>query len=88
MHEEIKDKGLWGGRLIIFESLPSTNKWVLDPANDCRHGDIIYARAQTCGRGRFHRDWHTPGNTCLTISIVIRHETPDALPYPLLTQYA
>ena len=87
MTVDTKNKGLWGGELIVFDSLESTNKWVLDPANDCQHGDIIYARTQTCGRGRFHRNWHTPKNTCLTISIVICPGSESLHPNPLITQH-
>ena len=65
------NKGLWGGRLIQFESLPSTNSWALENAADLQNGDIIWCMQQTSGRGRFQRIWHSPENSCLTFSVVI-----------------
>ncbi|MFC1497160.1 biotin--[acetyl-CoA-carboxylase] ligase [Verrucomicrobiota bacterium] len=69
--------GLWGGRLMIFESLPSTNQWALENIADCRHGDVIRAIHQTAGKGRFLREWITPENTCLTITIVLKPQSAD-----------
>ncbi|MCE9614978.1 MAG: biotin--[acetyl-CoA-carboxylase] ligase [Lentisphaerae bacterium] len=64
-------QGLWGGRLLTFESLPSTNQWALDHAADARHGDIIRAVQQTAGRGRFNRQWLSPGGRELTLSVCL-----------------
>ena len=63
--------GLWGGDLLRFQTLPSTNQWALDHGEDLRHGDVILAVRQTAGRGRFTRKWHSPGNRCLTFSFLI-----------------
>jgi BirA family biotin operon repressor/biotin-[acetyl-CoA-carboxylase] ligase len=63
--------GLWGGRLLTFASLPSTNQWALDNAALCRNGDVVRAVSQTAGRGRFDRTWLSPAGRCLTISAVI-----------------
>jgi BirA family biotin operon repressor/biotin-[acetyl-CoA-carboxylase] ligase len=71
----IDGKGLWGARLLEFESLPSTNQWAMDNIDVCRHGDVIFAARQTAGKGRFGREWISPGNRCLTCSVIIS-------PYP------
>ena len=69
--EQITGAGLWGGRLIVFGSLASTNQWVLDNVSDCSHGDVVLARAQTEGRGRFGRTWHSVPGRALTLSVVL-----------------
>lgn len=69
--EIAEGKGLWGGRLITFESLPSTNQWALNNIGSCLNGDVVRAIVQTTGRGRFERKWLAPANRCLTISVVI-----------------
>ena len=71
--------GLWDSRLIIFPTLPSTNQWVLDNSDDCRHGDIVLAQSQTAGRGRFGRDWLSSSAGSLTLSAVL-HPGPTHEP--------
>ena len=63
--------GLWGGRVLLFDALPSTNQWSLEHAGELRRGDIVRAVRQTAGRGRFQRVWASPGNRCLTLSVVL-----------------
>lgn len=75
--EIVENAGLWDGRLLTFESLPSTNQWALDNIGSCLHGDVIWAARQTAGRGRFLRKWLSPANRCLTVSVVIQPESPD-----------
>lgn len=69
--------GLWGGRLLRFEALPSTNSWALNNASDCRHGDVIHAIRQTDGRGRFDREWLSPEDLGLTCTVVVHRGTPE-----------
>ena len=69
-----------GGRLIEFASLPSTNRWALDHPDACRPGDVVWARSQTAGRGRFSRTWYSPSTDCLTISVVLKIDSLGALP--------
>jgi BirA family biotin operon repressor/biotin-[acetyl-CoA-carboxylase] ligase len=64
-------KGLWGGKLFTFSKLPSTNTWAKKNLPLCRNGDIIVARHQTEGRGRFSRFWFAPDSKCLTLSVVL-----------------
>ena len=63
--------GLWGADLLEFDTLGSTNRWALETAQQRRHGDLVWARRQTDGVGRFERRWITPNNSCLTISAVL-----------------
>lgn len=63
---------MWGGRLLLFDSLPSTNRWAMDNLADCRTGDVISAAIQTAGKGRFSREWLSPHNRGLAISTILR----------------
>ena len=67
----IEDEGLWDGRLVVFESLPSTNQWAMQNLDSCRHGDIVCATRQTAGKGRFSRSWMAPDDRGLTLSVVL-----------------
>ncbi|MBN1671612.1 MAG: biotin--[acetyl-CoA-carboxylase] ligase [Kiritimatiellae bacterium] len=71
MHDVIEGQGLWDARLFRFDSLPSTNTWALAHADSLRHGDVVWARRQTAGRGRFDRVWVSPGDGCLTLSVLL-----------------
>jgi BirA family biotin operon repressor/biotin-[acetyl-CoA-carboxylase] ligase len=64
-------RGLWGGRLLRFATLPSTNTWTMDHAASCRHGDVIVAETQTRGRGRFERTWLALPGKSLALSVYI-----------------
>jgi BirA family transcriptional regulator, biotin operon repressor / biotin---[acetyl-CoA-carboxylase] ligase len=63
--------GLSGGALYIFNKLPSTNLWALEQMPHLAHGDVVWAKVQTAGRGRLNRQWHTPGKRGLTFSVVL-----------------
>ena len=70
---EVRDSGgLWEGRWIAFRWLPSSNQWCVENAAGCRHGDMIWAREQSAGRGRLGRTWSTPGAGGLTFSVALR----------------
>jgi BirA family biotin operon repressor/biotin-[acetyl-CoA-carboxylase] ligase len=71
-HDITKDKGLSGGKLILFESLPSTNTWALEHAKELQNGDVVVAHHQTAGKGRFTREWVSPPGSCLTLSIMLK----------------
>jgi BirA family transcriptional regulator, biotin operon repressor / biotin---[acetyl-CoA-carboxylase] ligase len=71
--------GLWHGRLLRFDSLPSTNGWVLSNVTDLRHGDVVWALEQTEGRGRMGRVWLAPAGKSLTFSVVL--QDPSFVPY-------
>lgn len=63
--------GLWGGRVWRFDDLPSTNTWAMEHAEKLQHGDVIWAHAQTAGRGRLGRTWIAAPGRCLTFSLVV-----------------
>ena len=84
----VENAGLWGGRLLIFDSLPSTNQWALDNIGRCRNGDVIRAITQIAGRGRFQREWLSPVNRCLTISVVIMPDVHEDHVISTITQTA
>jgi BirA family transcriptional regulator, biotin operon repressor / biotin---[acetyl-CoA-carboxylase] ligase len=73
MHQILKGKGLWNGDMLVFDSLPSTNKWAIENIASLAHGDVIRAVRQTAGHGRFDRKWFSPDDRCLTLSIIIKH---------------
>jgi BirA family biotin operon repressor/biotin-[acetyl-CoA-carboxylase] ligase len=65
-------RGLWGGRLIEVDTLPSTNSWALEHAAELRHGDVVRARAQSAGRGRLDRSWLALPGRSLTLSCILQ----------------
>jgi BirA family biotin operon repressor/biotin-[acetyl-CoA-carboxylase] ligase len=66
--------GLWGARRLRFESLDSTNRWALEHEDEWQHGDVLWADAQTAGRGRLGRTWFAGAGQSLTLSVGIRDE--------------
>jgi BirA family biotin operon repressor/biotin-[acetyl-CoA-carboxylase] ligase len=76
-----------GGDLLVFDSLPSTNRWALASLGQRRHGDVIHALAQTAGRGRFGRHWVSLEGCCLTLSVVLKEFTAER-PAEQVTQWA
>ena len=72
--------------IIEFEDLLSTNKYASENISILNHGNVIFADKQTCGYGRFKREWLDFGGKCLTFSIVLKPEKTDYLEN--LTQYA
>ena len=82
------ERGLWGGKLLLFDTLPSTNQWVLDNIHSLHHGDVVRALRQTAGRGRFQRQWVTPGDRCLTFSVLLQYTRNDQWLAPVTGQAA
>jgi len=69
--------GIFGGRLLVFVTLPSTNQWLLEHAVNCNHGDAVRAVRQTAGRGRFERPWHMSDGKGLAVSVLLRTSGRD-----------
>ena len=80
-------KGLWAGRLHTFDELPSTNTWMLEHAAELAHGDVVWARAQTSGRGRLDRSWLALPGRSLALSCVLK-EAPFISLGPNIGQFA
>ncbi len=71
--ETVRDKqGLWGARLFCFETLPSTQDWARDRAATLKHGDVVWARRQTRGRGRFDRTWLAARDSGLAVTVLLQ----------------
>jgi len=49
--------------LTWLETCDSTNTWALRHANSLYHGQVIYTRNQTHGRGQYGRQWRSGGFT-------------------------
>ena len=64
--------GLWGGRLLQCDRLTSTNQWLLEREADLAHGDVVWALAQSGGRGRLGRAWFSVPGKSLTCSVLLR----------------
>ncbi len=64
--------GVAGGRLLLFDTLPSTNRWAMANLVACGHGDVVRAVRQPDGKGRFERPWVCPANRGLAVSIVLK----------------
>lgn len=74
--EEIRD-GLathWlAQRIHYFDSIDSTNRVALELAREgAEHGTAVVAEAQTAGRGRLGRSFHSPAYQNLYTSLVLR----------------
>ena len=63
----------WCDRLHYFDSIGSTNLLAKQFAsNGMPHGTVILADHQTDGRGRLGRSFHSPANSGLYLSILLR----------------
>lgn len=56
--------------LIELESCESTNSWALEQLSQLHHGDVVFTRNQTAGRGQFDRAW-VSSSGALTASFVL-----------------
>ena len=75
--------GVFGRQVLWYAELSSTNDLAAAHAeHGAHHGAIVIANAQTAGRGRQGRTWHSPPGAGLYVSIVLR---PEARVVPLLT---
>lgn len=76
-----------GRTLTLFECLPSTNTYLKELAlnGTAVNGLTVIANKQTQGRGRFSRNFYSPGDTGIYMSCLLR---PESLPIdrlPLIT---
>jgi BirA family transcriptional regulator, biotin operon repressor / biotin---[acetyl-CoA-carboxylase] ligase len=68
-------------RLFLHDVVDSTSEraFAALAAGDARHGDLHVARAQTAGRGRLGKTWHSPPGEGLYASFVL---LPGPPPWP------
>ena len=76
---------MWLGATIIrHETCASTNDVASDLASQgANHGTVVVADAQSCGRGRQGRSWHSPPGLNLYMSCLLRPELPPRDTPPL-----
>jgi BirA family transcriptional regulator, biotin operon repressor / biotin---[acetyl-CoA-carboxylase] ligase len=75
----------WLGRdLVCLGEIASTSDEVLTRARaEARHGLVVIADAQTGGRGRQGRRWHSPAGEGLYLSALLRLDLAPAAAPPL-----
>lgn len=56
--------------LVELETCASTSTWALEHLDSLAHGDVVYTRHQTAGRGREGRVWLAPPGV-LTCSVAL-----------------
>lgn len=61
------------------ESCPSTNTEAIARASDLHHGEVVFTRQQTAGRGQHGRTWYAPPGV-LTASFVLERLPSSQLP--------
>ena len=72
----------WRDLLQVHEALDSTNTHAKELARQgAAAGTVIIARAQSAGRGRLGRSFHSPADTGLYFSLILR---PDCKPEQLM----
>jgi len=65
--------------LHTLDTCASTNTWAIARADKLHHGDVIFTKQQTSGRGQHDRTWHSPTGV-LTASFVLDNLNPNLLP--------
>ena len=72
----------WRDLLQVHEALDSTNTHARELARQgAAAGTVIIAQTQSAGRGRLGRSFHSPGDTGLYFSLILR---PDCKPEQLM----
>lgn len=67
----------WRNLIQVHEVLPSTNTYAKELAKQgAPEGTVVIARSQTAGRGRLGRSFHSPGDTGLYFSLILRPDCP------------
>ena len=67
----------WRGKLHYFEVLDSTNTQIRRMAvSGAPNGTVVLADAQTAGRGRMGRSFHSPASSGIYLSLLLRPDCP------------
>ncbi len=74
-------------RIKQYNRLNSTNSYGIEHFEELDTGDIIISEIQTRGRGRFNRIWEGSSSKNIYMSIIIKPEGREEIPYTNLTQY-
>ena len=67
------NKAVVGREIHVFKETASTNDVIEKLARDgAKEGVVVFAEAQTKGRGRLGRKWHSPAGRGLYFSVLLR----------------
>lgn len=73
-----------GVQVEVFRTVDSTNTAAKAAAlRGCAHGTIIAADGQTAGRGRFGKQFYSPADTGLYMSVVLKPHKPLSDCFPI-----
>lgn len=77
---------LFKGRVIVLNTVDSTNQYIMDNIQYVQSGDVVVAEYQTLGRGRFGKIWVSPfgKNICLSIYWKFNSTPPTMLAFSLM----
>ncbi len=74
--------------IITFEELDSTNSYILENLENLKDRDVLIAKRQTKGRGRFNRVWVSDENANIYMSLLLKQPIcQSSFPSSNLTQY-
>jgi len=69
----------WADRILYFDTIDSTNTHAKQlAAAGAPHGTVLVAGRQTGGRGRMGRSFHSPADTGIYLSVILRPDCPAA----------
>lgn len=75
--------------VYVYDCLESTNKTAKKMASEnCPHGTVVIADAQTAGRGRYGRTFFSPSGSGLYISIVLHTKYVGLCDFVMITAAA
>lgn len=60
-----------GRRVFVRDTIESTNKLLLERAQEAGDGAVAYAECQTAGRGRLGRRWLAPRGSSVLMSVLL-----------------
>lgn len=70
----LKNNSLIGSKIILLDTVDSTNNYLKSNAERYTNGTVIVAREQTNGKGRLGRTWETKKDDTLCFSILLKPE--------------
>lgn len=60
------------GKLSLFQTIDSTNRFLLEAARQAQNGSVCLTETQTAGRGRHGREWISPHGANIYLSVLWR----------------
>ncbi len=71
--QALLDTKVLGNTIEFYEQLPSTNDTAKTSAASAAHGTVVIANHQTTGRGRFTRQFFSPQQNGIYMSVILKH---------------